>query len=79
MSKLILHAVILSKDKYDTKEDALKEAHHMFPNEKTKKFVRETEKSWRFRVVPKQQFDKTSFVTKVVNKDISLVFGLEKK
>lgn len=79
MSKLILHAVILSKDKYHTKEDALKQSHHMFPNEKTKKFVRETEQAWRFRVIPKQQFDKTSFVTKIINKDISLVFGLEKK
>jgi hypothetical protein len=79
MTKLILHSIILKKDKYHTKEDALKEAHHMFPNEKSKKFIRETLESWRFRVKPKEQFDKTSFVTKVINKDISLVFGLEKK
>ena len=42
MSNLVLHAVIAHKPYFKTKEQALTEAHHMFPNEKTKTFVRET-------------------------------------
>lgn len=40
-----------------------------------KKFVRETEDSYRFRNVPKQKFESKSFRTKVVNDGISLVYG----
>jgi len=72
---LILHAVILKKPKYKSKEEALKEAHHLFPDEKLKKFIRETKTSYRFRVKPKQQFNKTEFVSKKFNKDITAVFG----
>ena len=72
---LILHAVILKKPKFKTKEEALKEAHHLFPEEKLKKFIRETKTSYRFRVKPKQQFKKTEFVSKKFNKDITAVFG----
>ena len=38
MSNLVLHAVIVYKPYFKTKEEALAEAHHMFPNEKTKTF-----------------------------------------
>ena len=57
MSNLVLHAVIVYKPYFKTKEEALAEAHHMFPNEKTKTFVRETDSSFRVRIHPKTQFD----------------------
>ena len=75
MSILVLHAVIAHKPYFKTKEQALTEAHHMFPNEKTKTFVRETDSSFRVRIHPKTQFDKTSYITKVINPSLSLVFG----
>jgi len=60
-SPLVLHAVIFSKDKYKTKDQVKKEMNHLFPNEKHKTFIRETNQSFRKRVFPKQQFDKTFY------------------
>ena len=74
-SNLILHAVVLKKPKYKSKDEALKEAYHLFPKEKVKKFVRETPSSFRFRVVPKTKFKKTEYKSKKFNKDITAVFG----
>ena len=79
MTNLVLHAVIAHKPFYKTKEQALKEAHHMFPNEKSKSFVRETDPSFRVRIIPKTQFIKTEYVTKVINPNLSLIFGKLKK
>ena len=62
-----------------TKEQALKKAHELFPNEKSKSFVRETDSSFRVRIVPKTQFIKTEYVTKVINPNLSLIFGNLKK
>ena len=78
MPKLILHAIIMHKPKYKTKEQAFKKADDMFPDEKLKGFVRETSTSFRVRAVPKTKFDKTTFRTKTINDDISLVFGMMK-
>jgi len=78
-SPLVLHAVIFSKDKYKTKDQVKKEMNHLFPNEKHKTFIRETNQSFRKRVFPKQQFDKTTFVSKRFNKDITAVFGKKHK
>jgi hypothetical protein len=47
----------------------------MFPNEKLKGFVRETESSFRVRVRPKTKFDKTSYISKKIAPDITLVWG----
>lgn len=92
-NKLILHAVIMHKPFFKTKEQAITKAHEMFhqnvshsevrthtlyelfPNEATKTFVRETPESFRVRIKPKQQFINTSFVSKVINPNITLVFG----
>ena len=76
---LVLHAVIAKRPYYKTKEQALKEAHHMFPEENAKTFVRETDSSFRVRIVPKTKFIKTEYITKVVNPNLSLVFGKLKK
>jgi hypothetical protein len=76
MPDLVLHAVIFHKgSKYSTKEICLKKAKEMFPLEKIKTFVRETEGSFRVRVKPKTKFNKESYVSKTVNPDITLVFG----
>ena len=57
------------------KEQAFKKADEMFPDEKLKGFVRETESSYRVRVRPKTKFDKTSYVSKKITPDITLVWG----
>jgi hypothetical protein len=72
---LVLHAIILHKPKFKTKEQSLKYALKHFPNEKIKGFVRETDNSFRVRVVPKTQFIKTSYVSKIINPNTTLVFG----
>ena len=76
---LVLHTVIFHKPVYKTKEQARKEAHNMFPKEKLKTFVRETNQSFRFRVIPKQKFDNNTFVSKRLNKDITIVLGKKHK
>jgi len=74
-NKLILHAIIMHKTRFKTKEQALNEAKYLFPHEHIKGFVRETGPSFRVRVYPKTIFDHTSFVSKVISPDITLVFG----
>ena len=74
-NKLILHAIIMKKEFYKTANQALNKAIEMFPDEKIKGFVRETEESFRVRVRPKTQFEKTSYVSKIINPFITLVFG----
>ena len=59
---MILHAVVFKKPYYNTKVKCLKEAHHIFPKEDIKGFVRETPKSFRVRVVPKTQFINTQYI-----------------
>jgi hypothetical protein len=75
MNKLVLHAIIMHKPKYKSKEQAFKKADEMFSDEKLKGFVRETESSFRVRVRPKTKFDKTSYVSKKITPDITLVWG----
>ena len=75
MPKLIIHAIIMHKPKYKTKEQAFNKANEMFPNEHLKGFIRETSTSFRVRVVPKTKFIHTSFISKKISPDITLVFG----
>jgi hypothetical protein len=70
-AKYALHAVIISnKVPYP---DALKSAQSI--TKKKKIFMRATEESYRFRNIPKTKFVQSSFRSKVVNPDITLVFG----
>jgi hypothetical protein len=67
----VLHAVIVKKsvpleDVYKIQKEFIKG---------NKKFIRETNTSYRIRNIPKQRFIKDSFRTKKVNQIISLVFG----
>ena len=71
----ILHAIVFHKPKYTSKEEVLQVAREMFNHEKTKSFVRETDGSFRVRVVPKTQFDKTKFYSKPITRDITLILG----
>lgn len=69
--KYALHAIIISnKVPYP---DALKSAQSI--TKKKKIFMRATEESYRFRNIPKTKFVQSSFRSKVVNPDITLVFG----
>lgn len=72
---LVLHAIILKKPKFQTKDEALLYALVHFPDEHIKGFVRETSSSFRVRVVPKTKFIKTSYISKVINPNITLIFG----
>ena len=79
MTQLVLHAIVFHKPKYTSKNRVLAKAHEMFPDEKNKNFVRETPDSYRVRVIPKTKFDRTTFRSKKVNNDITLVFGFLSK
>ena len=74
-NKLILHAIICHKPYFRTKEEALSYAQYHFPKEHIKGFVREKSFAFRVRVWPKTIFDHTSFVSKVINDHVTLVFG----
>ena len=76
---LVLHAIVLHKPKFKTKDQSLSYALKHFPNENIKGFVRETESSFRVRIVPKTKFIKTSYVSKTISPDSALVFGKLKK
>lgn len=73
--KLKLHAVIIKKP--CELEEAKEEAKEYIKNPKNN-FYRETKNSYRFRNIPKTKFEKKSFKTKKINKQVSLVFGILK-
>jgi len=66
-----LHAVVIHKP--ITLEEARRLASQFI--EGKKQFHRETKLSFRFRNIPKQKFIPKSFRTKVINKQISLIYG----
>jgi hypothetical protein len=74
-SKLILHAIICHKPFFKSKEQAIEYARSHFTSENIKGFTRETGSSFRVRVYPKTLFKRTSFVSKVINPNVTLVFG----
>ena len=69
---MILHAIIYKKPIFKTKYQALMKAREMFPKEHPKGFVRETNESFRVRIVPKTKFDSTAYVSKKKIKKIKL-------
>jgi len=72
---LVLHAIVLHKPTFKTKDQALQYAREHFQHDHIKGFVRETDSSFRVRVVPKTKFIKTSYVSKVISPYATLVFG----
>ena len=69
-SGLTLHAVIVKKP-FDLNK-AREIARDVMKSNKDK-FMRETSTSYRFRSLPKTKF--SSFITKVINPNVSLIFG----
>ena len=67
-----LHAVII--DKKIPLEKAKQIAQDII-KDKSKSFYRVTDKSYRFRKFPKTKFKPNSFRSRVVNDNITLVFG----
>ena len=76
---LVLHAIVLHKPAFKSKEQSLNYARYHFPHEHIKGFVRETNSSFRVRVVPKTQFINTSYVSKMISPDTTLIFGKLKR
>ena len=72
MDALYLHKVIVKKDVGLI--PAFKMAQNIIQDE-NKAFVRETEDSYHFRNIPKTYFDRKTFRSKVVNDQVTLVFG----
>lgn len=68
--KLYLHAVIVKKP---VKLSEARTVAQEYIKDKKKRFVRETEDSFRFRNIAKNQF--SDFITKKINDSISLVIG----
>lgn len=66
-----IHAVVIPKS--IPLEKAKKLASNFIPE--NKKFYRETTESYRFRNIPKQKFEPKSFRSKVINDEITLIFG----
>lgn len=67
-----LHAVIIKK------EVPLEKAKKMAADiikDKSRTFMRETSDSYRFRNIAKTKFDEKTFRSKVVNPNITLIFG----
>lgn len=67
-----LHAVVIKK--VIPIEEARKISQDIIKN-KNRKFMRETQQSYRFRNIPKQKFIKGSFRSKRVNNYITLIYG----
>jgi ABC-type antimicrobial peptide transport system ATPase subunit len=67
-----LHAVII--DKKIPLEKAKQIAQDII-KDKSKSFYRVTDQSYRFRNIPKTKFKPSSFRSKVVNDNITLIFG----
>ena len=72
---LVLHAIILKKPIFNSKDDAFIYAREHYPGEHIKGFVRETSTSYRVRVIPKGHFKKETFISKVINPYTTLIFG----
>lgn len=71
-----VQSVILSKDKYKTREQADKEIKKLgFKTKFYSKGVDETSQSWRYRQASPKRF--SEYKTKKVNDSISLVLGIK--
>lgn len=67
-----LHAVVISKE---IPLEKAKEIAQGIIRNPDKTFYRETKDSYRFRAKPKQEFNPKTFRSKIINKDVTLIFG----
>ena len=69
-----MHAIIVKKQNgISTKAKARQIAHKY--NTHIPGFVRETSSSYRVRILPKTKFNRNTFRTKIINKNVSIVYG----
>jgi len=73
-SEYQLHAVVINKDM--PKKEADQHARHIL--QKNKLTGRETSNSYRYENINKKYFNPTSYRTKKLNNDVSLIFGIPK-
>jgi hypothetical protein len=73
MPEYALHAVVVHKAG-NTLEQAKKWASDII-KDPSRKFYRADSMSWRFRNLPKEAFNAKTFRSKVVNPNITLIFG----
>ena len=73
--KLYLHDVVIKKP---MELDKAKELSQSIIKDKKKNFYRETEDSYRFRNIPKTRFKLDSFKSKMINDNLTLIFGVLK-
>ena len=67
-----LHAVVIHKP---VKLELAKKMAGDIIKDPSKTFYRETGESYRFRVIPKTKFKPATFRSKIVNPQITLIFG----
>ena len=67
-----IHAVVIKKNIEFPEAERI--ARNIINNPK-RRFYRETSQSWRFRNIPKTKFVEKSYRTKVVNPNVSIIFG----
>jgi ABC-type antimicrobial peptide transport system ATPase subunit len=68
----VINSVIVSRT---IPLEKAREMAQKFIKNPNKTYYRLTENSIRFRDYPKTQFDSSTFRTKVINKDISIIYG----
>jgi len=71
MKQLYLHAVILKKP--IEREEVVRIGKDIL--KRTPTFIHETKDTYRIRNLPRSRFDISSFRAKVVNKNITIIFG----
>ena len=69
-----MHAIIVKKQNGVSSKEKARQIGHKYHNH-IPGFVRETSTSFRVRVVPKTKFNRKTFRTKLINKDVSIVYG----
>jgi ABC-type antimicrobial peptide transport system ATPase subunit len=67
-----LHAIVIDKS---LPIDKAKKMAQDIIKDTSKTFYRVTGDSYRFRNIPKTKFDPKTFRSKIINKDITLIFG----
>ena len=69
-----MHAIIVKKQNGVSSKEKARQIAHKYHNH-IPGFVRETSTSFRVRVIPKTKFNRNTFRAKVINKDVSIVYG----
>ena len=69
-----MHAIIVKKQNGVSSKEKARQIDHKYHTH-IPGFVRETSTSYRVRIIPKTKFDRNTFRTKIINKNVSIVYG----